>query len=146
MRLRFYFPHFTLFLHFLFAFWPSSILTALLQFAMQLSAARLANASTFLFSAPYPVFAFSFCLDAKRNKKIKAKPPNLWSGRVFAFPRLPMCSLALSYFSSSCVMGYHNTFIFLLLLLAPFILALNSRFKSAAKLLSFSISLPSSYL
>jgi len=34
--------------------------------------ARLANAATFLFSAPYPVFAFSFCLDAKRNKKIKA--------------------------------------------------------------------------
>jgi hypothetical protein len=51
-----------------------------------------------------------FCLDAKKNQKKSRQNPI--APRVFAIPRLPMCSSACIYFLSSCVMVYHGLFIF----------------------------------
>jgi len=48
---------------------------------------------------------FSFCLDAKRNKKIKANVPTAGWDR-FAVPTPPHVKLRTSYFSSGCVMRW----------------------------------------
>jgi hypothetical protein len=55
--------------------------------------------------------SFSFWLDPKRNKKVKANAKL----RRFAVPRLPMCCRAHFYFLSSCVMVYNRWFMFALL-------------------------------
>jgi hypothetical protein len=67
-------------------------------------------AEAFLFSSRIRYCYFSFCLDAKRNKKIKANAKL----RSFAIPRLPMCNGVLLYFLACCVMVYHYRFIFML--------------------------------
>jgi hypothetical protein len=91
--------------------------------------ARCMCNSPFFVQTPSGFYHFLFALTQKETKKSR----QTLSSAALPCLRLPKCNGVLIYFLASCVMVYHNSIVPLLLLLTPFLQALNFRFKSACK-------------